>query len=299
MRPADKQGMSDCLPGGGSYQENWYLHNGKGQREAWNPGTTAVKYGMDFANSAYLQSCAQHMVSVAKAIGADGVFLDGAPTSTHWAQLPTPCAPAPPAAATCASDASFQNAMTAALAYVTSTLHAHGLLTFVNISGGNVTFCCGGGPAVWQRYVAQVDGAMQESWTYGTNHLPLPATEVQAGLANTAWSEAHGKYTLVNDDITHCEACSDYGLAAMMLVAGGHSSYDISNGIYTGTTNGVWWPSYSTAQGVGAPLGPYRTLADGLMVRSFASGSVVVNDTTSAISDPTYGRVPATSAQIR
>jgi hypothetical protein len=35
------------------------------------------------------------------------------------------------------------------------------------------------------------------------------------------------------------------------------------------------------------------------MVRSFASGSVVVNDTTSAISDPTYGRVPATSAQIR
>ena len=29
---------------------------------------------------------------------------------------------------------------------------------------------------------------------------PLPATEVQAGLLNTAWSEAHGKFTLVNDD---------------------------------------------------------------------------------------------------
>jgi hypothetical protein len=299
LRPADKQGLGDCLPGTGTYPESWYLHNGSGQRETWNPGTSAVRYGMDFGNTAFLQACTKHLVSGAKAIGADGVFLDGAPSSVHWAQLPTACTPSPPAAATCASDANFQKAMTAALGYVTSTLHANGLRAFVNISGGNVTFCCQGGPAIWQQYVSRVDGAMQEAWTYGTNHLPLPGTEVQAGLLNTAWSEAHGKYTLVNDDITKCESCSDYGLATMLLVGGGHSSYDIANGIYTGTSNGVWWPSYTTAQSLGVPLGAYTTLADGLMVRHFASGYVVVNDTAAAISDPAYGRVNATSALIR
>ena len=298
LRPADKQGYGDCLPGAGSYPESWYLHNGRGQREAWSPGTAGVKYGMDFANPAYLQACAQHLVSVAKTIGADGIFLDGAPTSIHWAQLPTACSPSPPAAATCASDANFQQAMTAALGYVTSTLHSHGLLAFVNISGGNVTFCCQGGPARWQQYVSHVDGAMQESWTYGTNHRPLPATEVKAGLLNTAWSEAHGKSTLVNDDITNCQSCSAYGLATMLLVAAGRTSYDTANGSYAGNY-GTWWPSYTSAQGLGTPLGAYTTLPDGLMLRRFTNGYVVVNDTTGAISDPTYGWVNATSALIR
>ena len=298
MRPGDKLGYSDCLPGSASYAESWYLHDGKGVRESWGSGTS-IKYGMDFGNASYLQSCAQHIVANAKAIGADGVFLDGAPSSVHWAQFTSPCTPSPPASPTCSSDARFQAAMTHALSYVAGQLHANGLLAFVNISGGNVTFCCGGGPSIWDQYVSQVDGSMQEAWTYGTNHLPLPATEVIAGLGNTAWSEANHKYVLVNDDITNCQTCSLYGLATMMLVAGGYSSYDIANGIYTGTSNGVWWPSYTTAQAVGAALGPYTTLADGLMIRRFSAHTVVVNDTTAAIKDPTYGTVAATSALIR
>jgi hypothetical protein len=187
--------------------------------------------------------------------------------------------------------------MTSALTYMASSLHANGKIVVANISGGNVSFCCHGGPAVWQRYVSQIDGAMQESWTYGTNHLPLPATEVQAGLLNTAWSEANGKYTLLNDDVTNCESCDDYGLASMLLVAAGRSSYDTANGNYTGNY-GTWWPSFSAAQNLGTPTGAYTTLADKLMVRTFTNGWVAVNDTTAAIADPTYGTIPATSAVI-
>jgi hypothetical protein len=297
MRPSDTSGSSDCLPGKGSYPEAWYMHNGAGAREIWSPGTTNAKYAMDFANSAYLAACEAHVLSVVKATGADGVFFDGSPTSLHWAQLPTSCTLSPPASPTCASDTSFQNAMASALTYMSSSLHANGKLVVSNISGGNVAFCCHGGPAVWQKYVSQIDGAMQESWTYGTNHLPLPATEVQAGLLNTAWSEARGKYTMLNDDITNCESCDDYGLASMLLVATGRSSYDTANGSYAGNY-GAWWPSFNTAQNLGSPLGGYTPLADGLMVRKFANGWVAVNDTTAAIADPTYGAVPATSAII-
>ena len=297
MRPSDTSGSSDCLPGKGSYPEAWYMHNGAGAREIWGPGTTNAKYAMDFSNRSYLAACAAHVMSVIKATGVDGVFFDGSPTSVHWAQLPTSCTLSPPASATCATDTNFQTAMTAALAYMASYLHTNGKIVVSNISGGNVAFCCHGGPAIWQKYVSQIDGAMQESWTYGTNHLPLPATEVQAGLLNTAWSEAQGKYTLVNDDITNCESCDDYGLASMLLVAAGLSSYDTANGSYNGNY-GAWWPSFATAQNLGAPLGAYTTLPDGLMVRQFAHGWVAVNDTTASIADATYGTVPATSAII-
>lgn len=297
MRPSDIHGYSDCLTGTGTYPESWFLHDSHGAREVWNTGTSNLKYAMDFGNAAYLSACVKNMVADVKATGADGVFLDGAPSSLHWSQLRSPCAPS--GSATCASDANFQAAMTHALAAVTAQMHANGLIAVANISGGNVTFCCGGGPKIWDQYVSQLDGSMQEAWTYGTNHLPLPATEVIAGLGNTAWSEAHHKYVMLNDDITNCQACSLYGLAAMMLVAGGYSSYDIANGIYTGTSNGVWWPSYTTAQAVGTPLAAYATLADGLMVRRFSAHTVLVNDTTAAINDPSYGTVAATSALIR
>lgn len=297
MRPGDKLGYSDCLAGTGSYPSSWYLHNSSGGQEVWSPGTTSAKYAMDFANSSYLSTCVANMITKAKAMGADGVFLDGSPTSVHWAQLPSSCSISPPASPTCATDANLQNAMTSALAYLDAQMHANGMIAISNISGGNVNFCCHGGSAVWQRYVSQVDGAMQESWTYGTNHLPLPASEVTAGLSNTTWSEANGKYTLLNDDILNCEACDDYGLATMLLVASGRSSYDTANGSYNGTY-GTWWPSFSLAQGLGAPLGPYTTLPDKLMVRQFANGWVAVNDTTLPIADPTYGTVAATSAII-
>src|SRR5581483_1306060 len=136
-------------------------------------------------------------------------------------------------------------------------MHSHGLTLFANIGGGNQTSFGGGGPSVWQRYVSQLDGAMEETWTYGTNRKPQPTGVVKAGLANAAWSEAHNKYTIVNDDITNCEACADYGLAAMLLVTNGYASYDVSNGQYS--KYATWWPSYQTAESLGPAVGSYTT----------------------------------------
>lgn len=292
LRPSDSAGYANCLPGSGSYPESWYLHNTSGAREAWNAGTSQVQYAMDFGNTSYAQACAQKLVSDAKAWGANGVMFDGSPTSLYWSQLPGTCG-----ATTCASNSNWQTAMTAALYRAAVNLHASGFLVYANISGGNIQ-CCSGGPAVWQRYMSVIDGGMEESWTYGTNHLPVRTSQVQTGIMNIGWAESHGKHMLVNDDVTNCEACSDYGLATMLLVTNGATTYDTANGTYRGSY-GPWWPSYTTAQSLGSATGAARTLASGLLFRPFTGGYVVVNITASAISDPTYGYVAAYSALIK
>jgi hypothetical protein len=297
LRPTnDPSGLTTCLAGKGSYPSSWYMMSSAGQREAWR-SKAGPTYQMDFGNSAYVQACAAHAISIARQIGADGIFMDGLASSVYWDQLPTKCSStARGASAACTSNSTWQNKMTAAVSVLTGKLHAQHLMMTGNIGGGNITGIGGGGPAVWQRYDSKMDGAMEESWTYGTNHKPVPASRVQNGLANVAWAEANGKYTIVNDDITNCASCSGYGMATLLLVGQRLSSYDLSAGSYNNYS--AWWSSYGKSAGMGVALGKYSTQSNGLMVRRFLNGSVAVNDTTHAISDPTFGRVPADSAAL-
>lgn len=295
LRPAgDPSGLTTCLPGSGGYPAGWYLHTDSGKRELVNPGAPTAYDAMDFGNGAYLRACAAHAVAIARATGVDGIFLDGAATSVHWAQLPAPCATA---SATCSSDVAWQNAMAGALTYLAAILHAHGLLLIANISGGNIDYCCGGGPAVWRRYLTALDGALEESWTYGTDGRPLPAREVRTGLDNVAWDESHGKLTIVNDDVSGCAACITLGLATELLVAAGQTSYDVAAGAYA--RDPIWSADYAAAQRLGAPLGAYTEQPNGLLVRRFSAGLVVVNATGAPVQDPAFGVVSPHSGLIR
>ena len=298
LRPsADPQGQTGCLRGSGKYPSNWFMTSSSGHREVWH-WPSGLVYQMNFANAAYRQACAQHAIQMARSIGADGVFFDGLATSVFWGALGKSCSStARGASATCTSNANWQNAMAGALTYLSGRLHAAHLMVIGNVVGGDVPNVGGGGPALWRRYNRPMDGAMEESWVYGTNHRPLPASRVQAGISNVAWSEANGKYTIVNDDITNCSSCSGYGMAALMLVGQGHSSYDLSSGSYT--TYSKWWDSYGKGAGMGVALGKYDTLKDGLLVRHFLNGLIVVNDTANPIVDALFGKVPADSAVIR
>lgn len=294
LRPSgDPAGYTTCLAGSGSYPSSYYMTGTSGTREAWNT-TSGTQYQMNFSNPGYVAACAAHAIAIAKSIGADGVFMDGLATTLFYAQLPSSCT-GTGASSACTTNAAWQSAMTGALGTLAGQLHSRGLLLAGNIGGGNDT-TRGGGPAVWQRYDGQMDGAMEESWTYGTNHAPVSATQVNNGLANVVWSEAHGKYTLVNDDVTNCASCSGYGMATLMLVGQGRSSYDLSSGSYGNYS--AWWASYGKAAGMGVSLGSYTTQANGLKVRRFVNGTIVVNDTASPITDLLFGTVPADSALI-
>ena len=97
-----------------------------------------------------------------------------------------------------------------------------------------------------------------------------------AKLENVAWSEANGKYAILNSYNT-TEAGNTYGLSSMLLVAGAWSSYDTANSRYQSEK---WYPEYDAAEQLSEPLGGYTVLPDGVYRRDFANGVVLVNPST-------------------
>src|SRR5205807_2508005 len=97
----------------------------------------------------------------------------------------------------------------------------------------------------------------------------------QAKLANVAWSEAHGKDVILHSWNATRQG-NVFGLASMLLVANGRSSYSASNGSYR---TEYWYPEYRAALKLGPPLGADRRLRSGAYERMFNRGVVVVNPT--------------------
>src|SRR5438105_10145352 len=102
-------------------------------------------------------------------------------------------------------------------------------------------------------------------------------------LPEVSWSEANRKFVILHSwNTTH--AGNVFGLASMMLVAGGESSYSTSNGCYSNCE--VWYPEYATAQQLGAPVASYTQLPNGVYVRRYQNGIVLVNATAGPV--PTF-----------
>lgn len=293
--PRDPGGIQGCAPWNSSQPDggiplSWFLKNSSG---APYYNTHYDVYELDPGNPQVQQACASSAVALAKASGFDGVMWDSISTSEFWAELsPSTCS-----SATCSSNASFDAAEASYVTAISAALHANGLLSIGNIAGGAVTTCCGGGPAYWQSLQLDgFDGASEESFTAGTNHLPVATNVWKQEVANVAWNEAHGKYFLGNGDVGTNEAADTYGLASVLLAAEGHSSWDVSAGNYY---SGEYWPpEYTTALGLGAPTGAYYAQPNGLYVRKFQNGTVVVNPNASSISDSVYGVLGAYSGRI-
>lgn len=287
--PGDTTGINDCVswntskPYGG-VPLSWFLLGSNGL-----PLYTSAyggSYWLDPGNSQVQQACLSKAVTMAKTGGFDGVFFDMMSTSLYWANLSASnCS-----STSCKSDANWQHAIESYITAVSAGLHAQGLLAVGNISGGEVNGQAGGGSAYWQAYqLAGLDGAMEESFAIGTNRLPMWLGYWKQELANEVWNEANGKILIANGDAFSNQALNTYGLATMLLGENGHSVWNSSSGNYN---NGEYiFPSYSTAQNLGAPLGAYTVQANGLYVRHFQNGSVVVNPTTGTINDPFYGSV--------
>ena len=169
---------------------------------------------MDVGNQAYQDAGIAHVVAMAKAAGFDGVFLDDANASLRWV-----VAGGSAASVSYTTDAAWQAAVYSFFTRVAPQLHAAGLEVVANIGGSTIT------PGLWQKWNTPLDGAMEESWTDGGEGLGQQVPDWSTKLENIAWSEANGKYAILNSYNT-TEAGNTYGLASMLLVAGGWSSYD-------------------------------------------------------------------------
>lgn len=228
-------------------------------------------YVMDIGNASYQQSCVSHMISLARQYGFDGVFIDDLPATWSW-DLPLGASvPEYP------STSAWQSAVSSFVSYAGPTLHAAGLLAIGNLAGTTMT------PGLWQQWSTPLDGSEEESWTDGGLGLPQQSSAWATKLANVAWSEAHGKYVLVHSYNT-TQPGNTFGLASLLLVASGHSSYSTSNANYTSYE--AFYPDYSVAAQLGAPAGPYVRLANGVYERAFSRGIVLVNPATRAV--PTF-----------
>jgi hypothetical protein len=265
-RVTDPSALSVCtsVQDDFAHHPDWFLHDQNG-----NPiEVSNQNYLMDIGNAAYQQACVSHANAMAKQYGFDGVMYDGIVASLQW-ELPAGISvPEYP------TNTSWQNATTTFVNYAGPATHAQGLLVIGNMCGTTLT------PGLWQLWTTPFDGGTEESWTDGGQGLAQQVQDWPKKLANVAWSEANGKYALVHS-YNSTETGDTYGLASLLLVAGGWSSYSTSNIDYTSSE--TWWPEYNTAELLGAPQGAYTQLGNGVYERVFANGIVLVNPTLSSI----------------
>jgi hypothetical protein len=166
------------------------------------------------------------------------------------------------------------------LSNVGPQLHRAGLLTVANIGGSTIT------SGLWQKWNGHIDGAMEESFTNGGAGPDSVANgQWTAKLGHAAWSEANGKLSL-DHAVTSTRRGARYGLATMLLVAGGENLFSAS----TNYSREVWWPEYRTVSSLGRPIGRYRVLRNGVYRRDFTNGVVLVNPRTRASGSVRLGR---------
>jgi hypothetical protein len=274
----DPSGLNYCVTPQQVQRGNWYLRNSRGQAGVLlrnTPGTI----GVDPGNVAYQRACASHAASLAHRYGFNGVMFDGFDARLQY-EFPGVDVPE------YASVSKYLNAMTGLLRVLRNGLHQQHVTLWGNIGGATAT------PGLWQRWAGIMDGAMEESWTDGSLGLAQQLPDFPAKLADAAWSEAHHKYVLEHTWNT-TEAGNTFGLAAALLVAGGYTSYSTNAADY-GNGQTLWFPEFDTARRLGLPTGHYRRLRNGVYVRHFQHGMVVVNASTRALGVPFGGMYSGT-----
>ncbi len=244
-------------------------------------------YSTNPGNPGYQRACVAHAIALAKKGGFNGVFFDGVSAEFSWTvsdegirpvQFPT--------------DGAYRAAVYSLLSYAGPAVHAAGLKLYANLAVAS--------SAEWAQWNGPLDGAMQESWTDGGLGLAQQVPWWSQKLAEISWSEAHGKYVLLHSYST-TEKGNTYGLAAMLLAADGHTSYSTST---TYVTTVKWLPEYRSAQRLGAALGAYHLLRNGVYERAFAHGLVSstrrarASDASRSVA-PTQALICATSVPSR
>ncbi len=246
---------------------SWLLKDQNG-----NPIINGPIFLVDPGNTGYQQTCLANVIATAKAGGFDGVYWDMVSGSLAWSLPAGETVPA------YASTTTWQNALTSMLTYGYQQLHANGLLQVANVGGAYLT------PGLWQRWNGVMDGAEDEAFTnQGTGGLAAGIWAWPKQVAEIQWSEANGKMLMLHSYQTN-ESGLTYGLASMMLAADGNTTYSTSNNCYASCEQFI--PEYTTADQLGAPVGSYMQLPNGVYERWFQNGVVVVNPTANTV--PTF-----------
>ena len=248
--------------------EDWFLHNGQGQRLTQNFGGR-IYYQMNPGNSGWREFARARVAAMFAVGGWDGVFLDNVALSLYKAQAQLDTSDG--TVAEYASDDAFRAAWGDYLALLSSTIRPAGQL-WANLIADPTP---GSG---WDAYLPYLDGAMRESFATGYSDLTPEQWNANLTQAETALAQGKGVIGVAQGDPSDIDAMR-FALASHLLITDGQRAFFryASNRAY----RQLWrYPEYDEAARLGAPLGPRYQQMDGLWRRDFACGSVVVDPAT-------------------
>jgi hypothetical protein len=217
----------------------------------------------DVGNPDYQQRWTENVLRLLRAGPWDGVFMDDTNTTVAYHVAPVSRVARYP------TDADYQAAVQSMLSYAGPRITATGKLAIPNIGSWAEN------PRVAEGWLPYVSGGMDQQFVKfsalpGRGYAGAARWHVQ--LREEQTTERLGKIFLA---VTHARAsdprAARYGWATALLGGGGHTSFLATAG--RGTA--VWLPLFEAD--LGRPTGPARPARNGLWLRPFGNGLVVVN----------------------
>jgi hypothetical protein len=287
----------------GNPQYDWFLYNSSGFGDTnrlsfYNSQGGSTQYAMDAGNMYRQTDCANLNKSEAAAEdfrGGDGIYVDDINlAASHEPWFPASGYPLSSATGGYASNAAWNTAITNELGAWDTSDHAAGYFELANVG----YTCMNSGTETAQQSIAGVsDGTEEQGFAY-PDTTGYQDTLWSCKVAEGVYDEAHGKWFMAEPGIPppSNEAGNAYGAASLLMVANGHSMYDVTFLMGSGSSPSTWYPEWSTAMELGPALGASyqsRTDASGhtFYERDFKNGVVLVNPSQTAITavTPTPG----------
>jgi hypothetical protein len=262
MSRADEQGRSAT---GVSTQRaagspDWYLHTSAGRPFTFS-GYDWL-WAADIGVASYQRAWSDNAIAAIAGSEFDGVFMDDTNLTMRFHHDVADVRPY-------ATDAAYQRATGAAVRAISARVHAAGEQIWANIGAWPMY------PATAADWLQDLDGAMDEQFAkWGTvAGVGYNGYWAQQLASLKAAQRARRWYVGVTHSARGDRRGADYGLASMLLGAGGRTAYAFASDY----TREQVWPEFFYA--LGSARGAEVEGADGVHVRRFERGVALVNPT--------------------
>jgi hypothetical protein len=238
--------------------EDWFLHNGRGERLISTWYDNRPTYHMNPGNAGWRAFARSRFAP--EISGFDGLYLDNVELNLY--KLHHQIDNSDGVVKEYATDEAFRNAMVGYLAQMNS---------LPGVVWGNLVNDDRKG-SQWDLYMTQLDGALQEAW--GNGYVTPSPQEWDANMRQTEKVLAQGKGVMMGGHGNKSETTvQQFTTASYLLVTNGQQAYfRFSRSAYYRQ----WWYFSNYDVRLGAPKGP-RYQSGSLWRRDFACGYVTVD----------------------
>lgn len=244
----------------------WFLQNQAGERIS--EGGYSWLWMADIGSVGYEEQWTSNVLKLLASGAWDGVMMDDTNTTAKYHTDPSSIAKYP-------TDAAYQAAVRAMLAYAGPRIQAAGKLAIPNIGSWSEY------PEVAKEWLQYVSGGVDEmfaKWSTTPGQGYRGSEEWQTQIEEIQTTERMGKrFLAITQSAAGDTQAIRYGWASVLLAADGHTAYTAAANYDSET-----WSSEYEAQ-IGEPTASAKELAGGAWEREFAGGLVLVNPTTAAV----------------